>query len=471
MKYVSTRGTSEPRPFLDTLFTGLADDGGLFVPELTPRFFPDTELAGLRGLSYHEVAYHVLHKLMPDVPVTELWRMTSRAYDEAAFGGSIASLVTIDEADELFLLKLSEGPTFSFKDFGLRLLAELFEYDLARRKETLTIVGATSGDTGSAAEYALAGRGNIRVVMLSPAEGGMSEFQRAQMYSLDAPNIVNLAVNAPFAKCQEIVKAIFMDAAFKKRYKISAINSINWARIAAQAVYYIFAYVTLAEKIGATSIQFAVPSGNLGDLYAGWFARRMGVPIERLILATNENNMLAELFRTGVYDVRRETVSTTSPSMDITEASNLERLMYDLCGPNIVRALWGMLRAGGSFNISGLRHHRKLTSSGIVAGTSTGTDRLETIRRMRNEHKILIDPHTADGVRVGRALRISDVPLVCLETAHPVKFDGVMLDAVRETAARPEALEDLEERPRHFIRIEPDVDAVRRVIQEVRPDL
>jgi len=450
LRYLSTRGGAPPQRFSDILLEGLAPDGGLYVPESWPR----ADLAAWRGLRYPELAARVLRPFMDDVPALEA--IVARTYTRARFGSDdIVPLKTLEPG--LHLLGLSQGPTLAFKDIALQLLGALFEDVLARRGRTLNVLGATSGDTGSAAEYALRGRRGIQVFMLSP-HGRMSAFQAAQMYALQDANIHNLAVEGTFDDCQDVVKQVNADAAFKARLRIGAVNSINWARIAAQVVYYFWGYFR-ATRGDAVPVDFAVPSGNFGNIYAGYVARRMGLPVQRLILASNENDVLDEFFRTGVYRVRRAVQPTSSPSMDISKASNFERYAFALVGrdPKRIVALWERLARDGEFELPG--------ASGFASGKSTHTDRLATIRRLHEKYGVVIDPHTADGVKVGLEQRAAGVPLICLETALPAKFAATIAEALGREPERPAAFADLEKRPQRVEVIMPDARAVKRLIE------
>ncbi len=450
MRYVSTRGGAAPQRFSDILLEGLAPDGGLYVPEAWPR----ADLAAWRKLDYPGLAHAVLAGFADDVP--RLREIVAATYTRAAFGSDdIVPLKTL--APGLHLLGLSNGPTLAFKDLALQLLGRLFEQVLAARGATLNILGATSGDTGSAAEHAMRGRQGIQVFMLSP-HARMSAFQAAQMYSLQDPNIHNLAVEGTFDDCQDVVKQVNADAAFKARHRIGAVNSINWARIAAQVVYYFWGYFR-ATKDDDERVDFAVPSGNFGNIYAGYVARRMGLPVSRLILATNENDVLDEFFRTGRYRVRREVRPTSSPSMDISRASNFERYAFELVGrdPARIVALWAQLARDGEFELPG--------ASGFVSGRSTHADRLATIGQVHAKYGVTIDPHTAGGVKVGLEHRQAGVPLVCLETALPVKFAATIVEALGREPARPARFADIEELPQRVEVIMPDARVVKRVIE------
>ena len=452
MRYVSTRGGAAPQRFSDILLEGLASDGGLYVPES----YPQADLAAWRGLGYPGLATAILRQFMDDVP--DLESLVRRTYIRAIFGSDdITPLKTLEPG--LHLLGLSNGPTLAFKDIALQLLGNLFEQVLGERGTTLNILGATSGDTGSAAEHAMRGKRGIHVFMLSP-HGRMSAFQAAQMYSLQDANIHNLAVQGTFDDCQDLVKQVNADAAFKARCRIGAVNSINWARVAAQVVYYFKGYFS-ATRNDAEQVDFAVPSGNFGNIYAGYVARCMGLPVRRLILATNENDVLDEFFRTGKYRVRKAAVATSSPSMDISRASNFERYAFDLVAREgkALAALWRKLETGGEFDLS------LVPRSGFVSGRSTHADRIATIRLVHARYGVTIDPHTADGVKVGLEQREAGVPLICLETALPAKFAATIVEALGAAPARPARFEGLEQRPQRVAVILPDARAVKRVIE------
>jgi len=451
MRYVSTRGAAAPKRFTEILLEGLAPDGGLYVPEA----YPKADLAAWRSLGYAALAFQVLARFIDDIP--ELEALVRRAYSPRRFGGEDVTPVKTLEPG-LHLLGLSNGPTLAFKDIALQLLGELFEHTLSKQGQSLNILGATSGDTGSAAEYAMRGRHAIRVFMLSPHQR-MTPFQAAQMYSLQDANIHNLAVKGAFDDCQDMVKEVNADAAFKARHRIGAVNSINWARVAAQIVYYFKAYFSIT-RTNAEFVSFAVPSGNFGNIYAGYVARQMGLPIRRLVLATNENDVLDEFFRTGKYRVRRKVIPTTSPSMDISKASNFERYIFDVVGrdPARVRELWRRLDAEGEFDLP------RVPQSAFVSGKSTHADRISTIRMIYEKHGTMIDPHTADGLKVGLEQREPTVPLVCLETAAPAKFAGILREALGREPERPAELRDLERLPQRVTLVEPDAAVVKRYI-------
>jgi threonine synthase len=466
MRYISTRGAwaDAPQPFSAILLEGLAPDGGLAVPERYARL-SSVDLAALRPLPYPALALAVLSQFIDDIPRDDLGGLIERTYTKAAFGSDEIAPVTVLEPG-VHLLHVSNGPTLAFKDIALQLLGGLFEYVLAREGRTLNILGATSGDTGSSAEYAMLGKSHIRVFMLSP-KGRMSPFQQAQMYSLADPKIHNLAVEGVFDDCQDIVKTVGTDAAFKARYSIGTVNSINWARVAAQVVYYFRGYFAVAPDVGAP-VDFAVPSGNFGNILAGHVAKEMGLPIRRLILATNENDVLDEFFRTGRYRPRSapETRATSSPSMDISKASNFERYVFDIVGrdPAIVRGLWAKLGREGGFDLAGTPHWQRVAASGFVSGVSTHADRIATIRETYSRTGVVVDPHTADGLKVGRSRRDPAVPLVCVETALPAKFAATIREALGRDPERPAVYADLESRPQRCDVVPADAAGVKAYI-------
>jgi len=461
MRYVSTRGGAKPQPFTGILLEGLAPDGGLFLPEEFPKLAP-ADLSAMRRMSYAELAFAILSKFADDIPADDLERLVAATYTEKLFGSEDVTPVRKLEPD-LYLLGLSNGPSLAFKDLALQLLGSLFEYVLAKRGERLNVLGATSGDTGSSAEYALRGKKNIRVFMLSPY-GRMSAFQAAQMYSLPDANIFNIAVRGVFDECQDVVKAISGDVAFKAKHRIGAVNSINWARVAAQLVYYFKACFAVGGEVS-----FAVPSGNFGNVYAGHVARQMGLPIRKLIVATNENNVLDEFFRIGRYRVRKaaEVKATSSPSMDISKSSNFERYAYDLVGrdPFRLKSLWTELDANGVFALAGTEIFRRVADTGFVSGSSTHADRLATIRRVWKDYGVMIDPHTADGIKVGLEHRERGVALVCMETAQPAKFAETIREALGRDPERPAGFEDLEKLPQRVEVVDADAAAVKRHIE------
>ena len=469
MRYVSTRGGMAPASFSDILLGGLAPDGGLTIPERYPTVTPE-ELTHWRGLSYAQLAFAILGKFADDLPADDLRGLIDKTYTAVLFRDArITPLVPL--GDGLWLLGLSNGPTLAFKDIAMQWLGHLFEYALSKTQSQLNILGATSGDTGSSAEYAMRGKRGIRVFMLSPHQK-MSRFQTAQMFSLQDPNIFNIAVRGVFDDCQDLVKAVSNDLDFKTRHRIGTVNSINWARVAAQIVYYFKGWLAATTR-DDQPVSFAVPSGNFGNICAGYIAKRMGLPIRRLILATNENNVLDEFFRTGVYRVRQadQVAQTSSPSMDISKASNFERFIYDMVerDPARVRDLWERIDRQGRFDLSGTAAYRRVRESGFVSGSSTHQDRMATIRRVQRESGVIIDTHTADGVKVGLEYREEGVPLICLETASPAKFEESIVEALGRPPERPTGYENIEALPQRFEVMDADVDQVKEyLIRQVR---
>ncbi|MBO9649855.1 MAG: threonine synthase [Variovorax sp.] len=466
MRYLSTRGHPERRRFCEILLEGLAPDGGLYLPEQYPKIDTAT-LAKWRGLPYAELAFEILSLYVDDIPAADLKAICAKTYTEEVFG--TPDIVPLRELEDgVYLEALSNGPTLAFKDMAMQLLGNLFEYELARRGEQLNILGATSGDTGSAAEYAMRGKKGVRVFMTSP-DGRMSPFQQAQMFSLQDENIHNIAIAGVFDDCQDIVKAVSNDLAFKRKYKIGTVNSINWARLLAQVVYYFAGYFQ-ATAINDKPVSFTVPSGNFGNVCAGHVARMMGLPIQKLVVATNENDVLDEFFRTGVYRVRSaaDTHETSSPSMDISKASNFERFIFDLVGRDAAksRALFeGELGRNGRFDLSPDPAFAKAASQfGFASSRSTHADRLATIRDTDTRFATLIDTHTADGLKAAREHLTPGVPMIVLETALPIKFAETIVEALGHEPERPARFEGIEDLPKRVVKLPADAEAVKAYI-------
>lgn len=459
MLYVSTRGGMPPQPFSEILLAGLAPDGGLTVPATHPRV---SDLEAWRGLTYPELATEVVALFATDIAYEDLSALCAAAY--ANFGSEVVPLRPLTGG--ITLVGLSEGPTLAFKDMAMQLLGELLEHVLEQKDQTLTILGATSGDTGSAAEHALRGKERVSVVMLSP-QGRMSPFQRAQMYSLTDDNIHNVAVEGVFDDCQHLVKELSGDLAFKQQHRLGAVNSINLARIVAQTVYYVWAWLRATDDSGPREIDVAVPTGNFGNLLSGRFAQSLGVPIRRLVLATNENKVLDEFFRTGIYRPRSsaETEATSSPSMDISKASNLERFLFELVDrdPERMTALWAELDETGAIDLSA-EQPRFATEFAIVSGTSTHADRLATIARVHDTSGVVIDPHTADGVKVAFEYLDPEVPMLVLETAKPEKFADTIREALGTEITYSAELQEMLAAPQHVTNIANDPDALRAFV-------
>ncbi|MBJ9617283.1 threonine synthase [Burkholderia multivorans] len=477
MNYISTRGAGigERHTFSDILLAGLAKDGGLYLPAEYPQVSAD-ELARWRALPYADLAFEILSKFCDDVPADDLRAIARRTYTADVYrhtrhgenAAEITPLKTLgtEHGAPLALLELSNGPTLAFKDMAMQLLGNLFEYTLAKHGETLNILGATSGDTGSAAEYAMRGKAGVRVFMLSPHKK-MSAFQTAQMYSLQDPNIFNLAVEGVFDDCQDIVKAVSNDHAFKAQHKIGTVNSINWARVVAQVVYYFKGYFA-ATRSNDERVSFTVPSGNFGNVCAGHIARMMGLPIAKLVVATNENDVLDEFFRTGAYRVRsaENTYHTSSPSMDISKASNFERFVFDLLGrdPARVMQLFRDVEEKGGFDLAASGDFARVAEFGFVSGRSSHADRIATIRDVFSRYGTTIDTHTADGVKVAREHLDAGVPMIVLETAQPIKFGETIREALEREPERPAAFDGLESLPQRFEVVKADAQQVKDFI-------
>ena len=476
MRYLSTRGHPDRKRFCEILLEGLAPDGGLYLPETYPQISP-AQLGNLRQVfktqGYAALAYEVLSLYIDDIPSSDLRALCQKTYTEAVFGTpEIVPIKPIQTKAEMgaqvYLEALSNGPTLAFKDMAMQLLGNLFEYELTRRNEELNILGATSGDTGSAAEYAMRGKKGVRVFMTSP-EGRMSPFQQAQMFSLLDANIHNIAIQGVFDDCQDIVKAVSNDLEFKRKYKIGTVNSINWARLLAQVVYYFAGYFQ-ATQDNTQKVSFSVPSGNFGNVCAGHVARMMGLPIAHLVVATNENDVLDEFFKTGVYRVRgtADTHETSSPSMDISKASNFERFVFDLLQRDAARVknlFHDQLNQTGQFNLGQDPLFAKAkTQFGFLSGKSTHADRLKTIQEVFATNQIMIDTHTADGLKVAVPLAQAHVPMLVLETALPIKFAATLVEALGREPNRPAKFEGIEALPKRVTLMPKSVDAVKAYI-------
>ncbi|WP_225721096.1 threonine synthase [Candidatus Vallotiella sp. (ex Adelges kitamiensis)] len=479
MNYISTRSTglSKCCSFLDVLLGGLAKDGGLYMPAQYPRV-SDTELSHWRTLSYADLAFEVIRKFCDDIPTNDLLELTRRTYRADVYSNirdaSRAQHITpfktlgIEGGAPLSLLELSNGPTLAFKDIAMQLLGNLFEYALAAcHHQQLNILGATSGDTGSAAEYAMRGKRGIRVFMLSPYRK-MSAFQTAQMFCLQDPNIFNIAVEGVFDDCQDIIKAVSNDHEFREQYKIGTVNSINWARINAQVVYYFRGYFDATCR-NDQRVSFTVPSGNFGNVCAGHIARMMGLPIEKLVVATNENNVLDEFFRTGRYRARSATeiYHTSSPSMDISKASNFERFIFDLIGRDPIRIsqLFCDVETNGGFDLAMSGDFTRVREFGFVSSHSTHADRIETIRDIHRRYKIIIDTHTADGVKAAREYLEPGVPMIVLETAQAIKFSDAIREALDLDPLYSKDFGKLEALPQRFTLLPADAKHIKNFIR------
>jgi threonine synthase len=462
VRYNSTRGRAGERSFSEVLLEGLAPDGGLYLPSRLPVLSEDT-LRGFAGQPFAEVAVEVMWPFVAaDYERDEFAALVERSYQRFDHP-DVAPLRELDRASGEWLLELFWGPTLAFKDVALQLLGNLFERELEKRSTTVTVVGATSGDTGSAAIEALRDRHGIELFMLHP-RGRVSEVQRLQMTTVDAPNIHNLAIEGTFDDCQDLVKAMFADEAFRSRHVLSAVNSINWARVMAQTVY----YVTAAVRLGApaTPVAFSVPTGNFGNIYAGHVARQMGVPIAQLILATNINDILSRAFDTGTLQIS-EVVPSTSPAMDIQISSNFERLLFELLerDGDVVAALMERFRFLGHIELPEpvLAAYRELFDADRLDDEEVDA----VIRGVYDGSGIVIDPHTAVGVGVGRRLRQDpDVPLVMLACAHPAKFPATVERALGQRPIVPNRLQGLAALPERVDELPNDLAAVKAFVDD-----
>ena len=459
MQYVSTRGGVKGLSFCEAVMMGLADDGGLLVPKTIPDVSKD--LPQLAGKGYVDLAAYVMGHFIDDIPAAELRSIIERSY-ETFDDSAVTPLV---ELGDIHVLELFHGPTLAFKDVALQFLGNVFEYVLNKQGGRLNILGATSGDTGSAAIAGVRGKQNINIFIMFP-EGRTSALQEKQMTTVLDDNVQNLAIEGSFDDCQSILKSIFNDLAFKDGYNLGAVNSVNWARILAQVVYYFSAYVQLGLP---ERFQVAVPTGNFGNIFAGYIARRMGLPIETLILATNQNDILHRFFTTGRYE-RGDVHFSHSPAMDIQVASNFERYLYFEFGqaPEKVKEF---MEDFSSTGLATTAFNTLNFDAAFTSGRVSDEDTVATIARTFEETEYLLDPHTAVGVGVGQVKRRPEVPLVCLATAHPSKFDEVIRQAIPNIEVSHPSLEILKDLPERKTLLEGEVDVVKDFISTFNDQL
>lgn len=450
MKYCSTRGQINNIAFSQAVMMGLADDGGLLLPESIPTLNAE-ELSSLAGLTYPQLAYKVLSHFIDDIPAADLEELIARSYA----GFKHPEVTPVVEKDGLYILELFHGPTLAFKDVALQFLGNLFEYLLQKNQSHMNIIGATSGDTGSAAIYGVRGKKGINIFILHP-QGKVSPFQELQMTTVTDANVFNIAIEGTFDDAQAMVKEIFGELDFKKKYALGAVNSINWARVLAQVVYYFYAFFKVQQTTGATEVEFSVPTGNFGDIFAGYIAKRMGLPIHRLILATNSNNILSRFVNDGDYSAA-EVHHSLSPSMDIQVASNFERYLFYLYQQDAKRVKAAMegFKKTGKLPVSATE--RQEVQEIFDAATVNDEKTLETIRQFHQKTGYMLDPHTAVGVCAGRQVGDKNYPLICLATAHPAKFDAAVKQATGLEPARPAAFIDLEQRDKKLAVLPADV--------------
>ena len=453
MRYISTRGNAPARDFAGVLLAGLAEDGGLFVPETWPAW-SHADLRALRGLPYAELAARVMQPFIGDaVPFATLQAMCRDAYAGFAHP-AVAPLVQLDT--NLWSLELFHGPTLAFKDIAMQVIGRLFDHVLTARGERVTIVGATSGDTGSAAIEACRGRSRVDIAILHP-RGRTSEVQRRQMTTVQAANVANIAVEGTFDDCQDLVKAMFADEPFRRDMHLSAVNSINWARIAAQIPYYVAAALDLGAP--EREVAFSVPTGNFGNVLAAWAARRMGLPIARLVVASNRNDILTRFLADN--DMSMAAVEPSlSPSMDIQISSNFERLLFELMDrdPALTASTMAGFRSAGRMDVPHAVWQRATTVMHGFRLDDEGT--IAEIRRLQAECGYLADPHTAIGIAAARALPCRHVPTIAAATAHPAKFPDAMERATGARPPLPKHLADLYEWTERFTTAPNSLDAV-----------
>jgi threonine synthase len=445
----------KPVGFLDAVMTGLAPDGGLLLPENLPNV--SGKLLAWAGLSYQELAFEVMSLFATDLPPADLKALIEKSYSTFR----AADVAPVVRVDGFHVLELWHGPTLAFKDVALQFLGNLFEYVLEKRGGELNILGATSGDTGSAAIYGVHGKKNIRIFIMHP-KGRTSPVQEKQMTSVLDDNVFNLAVEGTFDDCQHLMKSIFSDVEFKEKHSLGSVNSVNWARVLAQIVYYFYAAFRVQETTGAAKVQFAVPTGNFGDIMAGYIAAQMGLPVKQLILATNENNILSRFFNTGVYSMG-EVVPTISPSMDIQIASNFERYLYYRLGQDTakLRELMAGFAKNKSLTV-------ELNADGVMdplfaAGEADTAQTLAMIKKCYEQEGYILDPHTAVGVVVSECFADMAAPTICLATAHPAKFNDAIEQAIGVAAHHP-ALDKLADAKTRCDTIANDEVAVREYL-------
>jgi len=457
MKYKSTRGQIKNIPFKQAVMMGLAEDGGLLLPESIPQLTPG-DIDALAKLAYPELAFQVMSYFIEDVPAADLKTMIDRSY--ATF--THEDITPVVHKDGLFILELFHGPTLAFKDVALQFLGNLFEYLLAESGEHMNILGATSGDTGSAAIYGVRGKQNINIFILHPHKK-VSPVQELQMTTVTDANVFNLAIKGTFDDGQQIVKETFGDLDFKKKYALGAVNSINWARVLAQVVYYFYAWGQVRKQTGAQKVCFSVPTGNFGDIFAGYIAKRMGLPIDKLILATNANNILSRFVNDGDYSIG-EVHPTYSPSMDIQKASNLERYLYYLFGEDSTKLAAAMQHFSDTGELT-FSDEQKSSIKEIFLSASVDNEKtLDVIRSFHQSTGYVLDPHTATGVRAAKDFSNDGIPIICLATAHPAKFPDAVNKAIGQDPERPASLNGLEERERRCEVIESDTETVKNYL-------
>lgn len=459
MKYISTRGGIKPVSFCDAIMMGLADDGGLLLPETIPQVTM-AEVSAWKNLPYQYLAVEILSRFIDDIPRQALEELVERSYSSFKH----PQVTPVTHRGDLYILELFHGPTLAFKDVALQLLGNLFEQELEKRSTFMNILGATSGDTGSAAIFGVRGKGRINIFILHP-DGRVSPIQKLQMTTVTDANVFNIAIRGTFDDGQAIVKEIFNDLAFKEAHHLGAINSINWARVLAQVVYYVYALFKLRSR-GFESVDFSVPTGNFGDIFAGYIAKRL-MPeglINRLVLATNKNDILARFVNRGDY--RKGVVSaTSSPSMDIQVASNFERYLYYLRGQDSSQVVRDMntFASTGSLDLSPLH---KVVAQDFVSRSVSEEETLETIKHYHEQYDYLVDPHTAVGIRAGREFKDPTRPMICLATAHPAKFGEAVEKAIGHRPELPQSLARLAGKKSRCVTLDASTRQIKAYMEE-----
>ncbi|HXE98488.1 MAG TPA: threonine synthase [Dongiaceae bacterium] len=456
MRYISTRGGIAPIPFKDAVMMGLASDGGLLLPESYPSVSRE-QLESWRKLSYQELAFEVISRYVDDIPAGDLKNLIGRSY--ATFTHS--EVTPLVKKDGVYILELFHGVTLAFKDVALQFLGNLFEYILAERNQTLNIIGATSGDTGSAAIHGVRGKKGISIFILHP-HGKTSAVQALQMTSVTDANVHNIAVRGTFDDCQDMVKELFGDLEFKEKYSLGAVNSINWARVLAQVVYYFYAWLRVTDETDAP-VNFSVPTGNFGDIFAGYVAKRMGLPVNRLLLATNENNILTRFINSSDYSLGK-VVATASPSMDIQIASNFERYLFHLFAenPDRIKDAFAELKEQGRISFS--PDEMAIVRQDFCSASINQGATLQTIRDFHADTGYLLDPHTAVGVKAALDQLPPDSARICLATAHPAKFSETVEQSLGFQAPVPESVRELYGKPTRCEIMDADINKVREFI-------
>lgn len=456
MRYISTRGGIQPIEFKDAVMMGLATDGGLLLPESYPSI-SSQQLEKWRTLSYPELAFKILSPFIDDIPPVDLKQLIDSSYKTFTH----PAVTPVIQHDGVYILELFHGVTLAFKDVALQFLGNLFEYILAERNQKLTIVGATSGDTGSAAIHGVRGKKGITIFIMHPY-GKTSQVQALQMTTVTDANVHNIAVRGTFDDCQDMVKAMFNDLDFKQKYNLGAVNSINWARVLAQTVYYVYAWLRATDD-GNKKVSFSVPTGNFGDIFAGYVAKKMGLPIDKLLLATNENNILTRFVNNGDYSLAT-VVQTVSPSMDIQLASNFERYLYYLYNEDSskVRCAFEELRATGKISFS--QKEMEQVKNVFCSASVNQAETVETISSFYKKTGYLLDPHTAVGVKVARELLAPDTAKICLATAHPAKFGDTVREAIGSESNVPESVAALYGLPTRCETMDADLNQIKAFI-------